>query len=235
VFTANDQYQPEPEGRLHTFCHAVPGYWFHMGVMLSAAGGMRWLRDALASGSSYAQLSDLAAQVPRGAEGLLFAPYLTGERHPHPDPLARGAFVGLTLRSGLGHMVRAVMEGVAFGMRDNLELLRARGVRPETAAVSGGAAQSQVWRQIITDIAGIPLYTVNSTEGAALGAAILAAVGAGAWSDVPAACADLIRSVDVTEPEAAGAADYERLYPIYRQLYPALSTAFQALAAFEAG
>jgi xylulokinase len=235
VFTANDQYQPEPEGRLHTFCHAVPGYWFHMGVMLSAAGGMRWLRDALASGSSYAQLSDLAAQVPRGAEGLVFAPYLTGERHPHPDPLARGAFVGLTLRSGLGHMVRAVMEGVAFGMRDNLELLRARGVRPETAAVSGGAAQSQVWRQIITDIAGIPLYTVNSTEGAALGAAILAAVGAGAWPDVPAACADLIRSVDVTEPEAAGAADYERLYPIYRQLYPALSTAFQALAAFEAG
>src|SRR5262245_56939137 len=200
VFTANDQYQPEPDGRLHTFCHAVPGYWFHMGVMLSAAGGLRWLRDAVARGSSYTELSDMAAQAPRGADGLIFVPYLTGERHPHPDPLARGAFVGLTLRSGLGQMVRAVMEGVSFGMRDNLELLRARGVRPATAAVSGGAAQSGVWRQMLTDIAGIPLYTVNSTEGAALGAAILAAVGVGAWPDVPAACADLIRTVDVTEP-----------------------------------
>jgi xylulokinase len=161
-------------------------------------------------------------------------PYLSGERHPHPDPLARGGFVGLTLRSQLSHMARAVMEGVAFGMRDNLELLRARGVQPATAAVSGGAAQSNLWRQIITDIAGIPLYTVNSTEGAALGAAILAAVGAGAWPDVPAACAELIQTVDVTEPAVDGAADYERLYPIYRRLYPALQATFQELAAFEA-
>jgi xylulokinase len=127
-----------------------------------------------------------------------------------------------------------VMEGVAFGMRDNLELLRARGVQPETAAVSGGAAQSAIWRQIVTDIAGIPLYTVNSTEGAALGAAILAAVGVGAWPDVPAACADLIHSVDVTTPTSAGVAAYERLYPIYQRLYPALRTTFQELAAFEA-
>ncbi len=234
VFTANDQYQPEPEGRLHTFCHAVPGYWFHMGVMLSAAGGMRWLRDALAPDLPYAELSKRAAQAPRGSAGLLFVPYLTGERHPHPDPLARGGFVGLTLRSELSHMARAVMEGVAFGMRDNLELLRARGVQPTTAAVSGGAAQSDLWRRIITDIAGIPLYTVNSTEGAALGAAILAAVGAAAWADVPAACAELIQTVDVTKPSADGAADYERLYPIYRQLYPALQATFQELAAFEA-
>jgi xylulokinase len=235
VFTANDRYDPEPEGRLHTFCHAVPGYWFHMGVMLSAAGGLRWLRDAVARGSSYAELSDRAAQAPRGAEGLIFVPYLTGERHPHPDSLARGAFVGLTLRSGLGQMVRAVMEGVSFGMRDNLELLRARGVRPTTAAVSGGAAQSDVWRQMLTDIAGIPLYTVNSTEGAALGAAILAAVGVGAWPDVPAACADLVRTVDVTEPSPEGVADYERLYPIYGRLYPALRETFRELAAFEEG
>jgi xylulokinase len=235
VFTANDQYDPEPEGRLHTWCHAVPGYWFHMGVMLSAAGGMRWLRDALASGASYAQLSELAAGVPRGADGLLFAPYLTGERHPHPDPLARGAFVGLTLRSGLGQLARAVMEGVAFGMRDNLELLRGRGVQPKMAAVSGGAARSAVWRQILTDIAGIPLYTVNSTEGAALGAAILAAVGVGAWPNVPAACAELIHAVDATEPAPEGVAEYERLYPIYRQIYPSLHATFQDLAAFEAG
>lgn len=233
VFIANDQYQPEPDGRLHTFCHAVPGYWFHMGVMLSAAGGMRWLHDALAAGSSYDQLSDMAGQVPHGAEGLVFVPYLTGERHPHPDPLARGAFVGLTLRSGLGHLVRAVMEGVAFGLRDNLELLRGLGVRPATAAVSGGASQSAVWRQILTDIAGIPLYTINSSEGAALGAAILAAVGAGAWPDVPSACDDLIRQVDISEPSVEGQAAYERLYPIYRQLYPALRQSFGELAAFE--
>jgi len=233
VFTANDQYQPEPDGRLHTFCHAVPGYWFHMGVMLSAAGGMRWLHDALAAGHSYEELSDLAANVPHGADGLVFVPYLTGERHPHPDPLARGAFVGLTLRSGLGQLVRAVMEGVAFGLRDNLELLNSLGVAPSTAALSGGASKSPVWRQILTDIAGIPLYSINSSEGAALGAAILAAVGAGAWPDVPTACGDLIRAVDVSEPSANSVAAYERLYPIFRQLYPALRQSFADLAAFE--
>jgi xylulokinase len=233
VFTANDQYQPEPDGRLHTFCHAVPGYWFHMGVMLSAAGGMRWLHDAIAAGRSYEELSDLAASVPRGADGLVFVPYLTGERHPHPDPLARGAFVGLTLRSGLGQLVRAVMEGVAFGLRDNLELLNSLGVAPSTAALSGGASKSPIWRQILTDIAGIPLYSINSSEGAALGAAILAAVGAGAWPDVPSACGDLIRAVDVSEPNAEGVAAYERLYPIFRQLYPALRQSFADLAAFE--
>jgi xylulokinase len=233
VFTANDKYQPEPDGRLHTFCHSVPGQWFHMGVMLSAAGGMRWLHDAVAAGSSYDQLSAMAAAVPAGADGLVFVPYLTGERHPYPDPLARGAFVGLTLRSGLGQLVRAVMEGVAFGMRDNLELLRGLGISPTTAAVSGGASQSPVWRQIITDIAGIPLYSINTSEGAALGAAILAAVGAGAWPDVPSACNDLIRKVDVTEPTGDGVAAYERLYPIFRQLYPALRQSFADLAAFE--
>jgi xylulokinase len=233
VFTANDQYQPEPDGRLHTFCHAVPGYWFHMGVMLSAAGGMRWLHDALAASHSYEELSDLAATVPHGADGLVFVPYLTGERHPHPDPLARGAFVGLTLRSGLGQLVRAVMEGVAFGLRDNLELLNSLGVAPSTAALSGGASKSPVWRQILTDIAGIPLYSINSSEGAALGAAILAAVGAGAWPDVPTACGDLIRAVDVSEPSTSGVAAYERLYPIFRQLYPALRQSFADLAAFE--
>ncbi|KPV53744.1 xylulose kinase, partial [Kouleothrix aurantiaca] len=233
VFTANDQYQPEPDGRLHTFCHAVPGQWFHMGVMLSAAGGMRWLHDAVAAGSSYNDLSALAGAVPRGADGLLFVPYLTGERHPHPDPLARGAFVGLTLRSNMGQLVRAVMEGVAFGLRDNLELLRGLGVVPATAAVSGGASKSPVWRQILTDILGIPLYTINSSEGAALGAAILAAVGAGAWPDVASACNDLIRQEDVSTPAHDAVADYERLYPVYSGMYPALRDSFAALAAFE--
>ncbi|GAB4202420.1 MAG: xylulokinase [Roseiflexaceae bacterium] len=233
VFSASDRYDPDPQGRLHTFCHAVPGLWFHMGVMLSAAGGMRWLRDCVAEGRPFEELSALAGQVPRGAGGLLFAPYLSGERHPHPDPLARGAFVGLTLRTTLGHLVRAVMEGVAFGLRDNLELLAARGVVPRGAAVSGGAAQSPVWRQILTDIAGIPLSTVAGGEGAAFGAAVLAAVGAGAWPDVPSACAELIHTLDETRPDPEATADYDRLYPIYQQLYPALRQPFAALTAFE--
>jgi xylulokinase len=201
--------------------------------MLSAAGCLRWLHDELASESSYDDLNQKAAAVPRGSLGLLFAPYLTGERHPYPDPLARGAFAGLTLRHGLPHMVRSVMEGVAFAMRDLLELLRALGVNPSEAVVSGGAANSPVWRQIVADIMGFPLYTVNTSEGGAFGAAILAAVGAGAWPDVPSACAQMVRRVDEIQPEADGVADYRRLYPSFRGLYPALRETFAALSEFE--
>lgn len=233
AFTAADRYRPEPEGRLHTFCHAIPGSWFYMGVMLSAAGGLRWLHDELSPNMNYDVLSERAASVPPGSLGLLFAPYLTGERNPHPDPYARGAFVGLTLRHTLAYMVRAVMEGVAFGMRDNLELLRAQGVQPESAAVSGGAANSPVWRQLMTDIMGIPLYTVNTVDSSAFGAAILAAVGAGAYPDVPTACAQMIRKVDETQPIAEGKAAYERLYPAFQGLYPALKQTFAALSQFE--
>lgn len=234
VFASTDHYAPEPAGRLHTFCHAIPGVWFSMGVMLSAAGSLRWLHDELTPNLSYEELSERAATVPRGASGLIFVPYLSGERHPHPDPLARGAFVGLTLRHGLSHMVRAVMEGVTFGMRDNLELLRAQGTHPAAAAVSGGAANSPVWRQLMTDIMGMPLYTVNTTEGAAFGAAILASVGVGAWPDTPTACAHLVHKVDEILPDPTGVADYERLYPAFRGIYPALKVTNAALAQFEA-
>lgn len=233
AFTAADRYLPEGEGRLHTFCHAMPGAWFSMGVMLSAAGSLRWLHDELAPHLSYEQLSELAASVTPGSQGVIFAPYLSGERHPHPDPYARGALVGLTLRHGLPHMVRAVMEGVAFGMRDLTELLRAQGIRPVSAAVSGGAANSAVWRQLLADIMGLPLYTVNTTEGAAFGAAILAAVGVGAYPDVPSACAALVHKVDEIAPTPDGAAAYERLYPVFHSLYPALRETYQALARFE--
>lgn len=235
AFASSDTYNPEPDGRLHHFCHAIPGTWFYMGVMLSAAGGLRWLRDTLAAEQSFESLSELANGIPRGSAGLIFAPYLTGERNPHPDPYARGAFVGLTLRHSLAHLTRSVMEGVAFGMRDNLELLRAQGVQPPAAAVSGGAATSPVWRQLMTDIMGIPLYTVNTTEGAAFGAAILSAVGVGAWPDVVTACNDLVRTVDTVQPDPAGVVDYERVYPIFRDVYPALKQSFANLAAFEAG
>jgi xylulokinase len=233
AYAVSGQYMPEPDGRLHTFCGPMPGTWFHMGVMLSAAGGLRWLHDEIAPDKSYDDLNQLAEAVPRGSMGLLFAPYLTGERNPHPDPLARGALVGFTLRHGLGHMIRAVMEGVAFGMRDQLELLRSLGVNPTEAVVSGGAVNSPVWRQLTTDIMGIPLYTVNTSEGAAFGAAILAAVGAGAYPDVPTACAQMVRRDDTIQPDAAGAADYARLYPTFQGLYPALKNTFSTLAAFE--
>ncbi len=234
AYAISDHYAPEPDGRLHTFCGPMPGTWFHMGVMLSAAGSLRWLHDEFAPDTSYDDLNRYAESVPRGSLGLLFAPYLTGERNPHPDPYARGAFVGLTLRHGLPHLTRAVMEGVAFGMRDLLELLHSLGVKPERAVVSGGAANSPIWRQLMTDIAGIPLYTINTTEGAALGAAILACVGAGAYPDVPTACREMVHPVDEVQPEAVGVAEYERLYPGFRGLYPALKETFAELAQFEA-
>ncbi len=233
AYAISDRYSPEPDGRLHTFCGPIPGTWFHMGVMLSAAGSLRWLHDELAPNVSYDDLNRQVESVVRGSLGLLFAPYLTGERNPHPDPYARGAFVGLTLRHGLAHMARAVMEGVAFGMRDLLELLRSLGLDPQRAVVSGGAVNSAVWSQLMTDIAGIPLYTINTTEGAAFGAAILASVGAGAWPDVATACNQLVRPVDEMQPDPAGVAEYERLYPTFRQLYPALQATFAALAEFE--
>lgn len=232
AFAFAEVYNPEPEGRLHHFCH-TPGAWFYMGVMLSAAGGLRWLHDELAPKSSYDELNQMATSVPRGSLGLIFAPYLTGERNPHPDPLARGAFVGLTLRHGLPQMVRAVMEGVAFGMRDQVELLRTQGVHPTSAVVSGGAANSPVWRQLITDIMGIPLYTVNTQEGSAFGAAIMAAVGGGVYKDCKEASAVMVRKVDEFQPNPEGVAEYERLYPIFREVYPALKNTFSALAKFE--
>ena len=233
AYAINDHYEPEPDGRLHTFCGPIPGTWFHMGVMLSAAGGMRWLHDTLCADMTYDEINQYAETVPRGSEGLLFAPYLTGERHPHYDPLARAAFVGLTLRHGLPHMIRSVMEGVAFGMRDQLELLRSLGVNPADAVVSGGAVNSAVWSQLLTDIMGIPLYTVNTTEGAAFGAAILGTVGAGEWPDVPTACAHMVKKVDQIDPVAQGVETYERLYPIFSKLYDALADTFPALAQFE--
>ncbi len=234
AYAINDRYEPEPQGRLHTFCGPMPGTWLSMGVMLSAAGGLRWLRDALAPDRGFDELGAMAAEVPAGSEGLLFAPWLSGERHPHPDPLARGAFVGLTLRHGLGHMVRAVMEGVAFGMRDNLELLRAQGLNPRDAVIQGGAANSALWRQLTTDIMGIPLYRVNTSEGAAFGAAILAAVGAGACPDVPSACAAMVQREDESEPQPALVSHYDDVYEAYSDLYPSLSAQFSRLARLDA-
>ncbi len=221
----------EPEGRLHAFCHAVPGRWHLMGVMLSAAGSLRWYRDTLAPGIGYDTLLAPAVQVQPGCEGLLFMPYLTGERTPYPDPLARGSFIGLTLRHTQAHMTRAVLEGVAFGLRDSFELIKTAGVSEiRQVRVSGGGARSPLWRQILADSLNAELVTVNTSEGAAYGAALLAGVGAGTWTDVDAACAAAIHITGSTLPAADQVRAYESIYANYRRLYPALKEIFPLLA-----
>jgi xylulokinase len=198
--------------------------------MLSAAGSLRWLRDAVAPGRSFDELVAFAEAVPSGSDGLVFLPYLSGERTPHPDPLARGAFVGLTLRHGLGHLVRAVLEGVAFGLRDAFELVRATSPEPlRELRASGGGTRSPLWRQIVADVLGAPMSLTGTSEGAAAGAAILAAVGAGWYPSVEAACAALVKVSDVTEPGPHAGA-YDASYAVYRDLYPALRGSFTRLA-----
>jgi xylulokinase len=230
VFAATNEPRIEPRGRLHAFCHAVPGRWHLMGVMLSAAGSLRWYRDTLAPGAAYPDLLAPAAGVAPGAEGLLFLPYLTGERTPHPDPLARGAFVGLTVRHTRAHLTRAVLEGVAFGLRDGFDLMRDAGLASiAQVRVSGGGARSALWRQILADVLGVELVTVNTTEGAAYGAALLAGVGAGAWRTVDAASDACVRTGDAVAPSAEAMAIYARQHARYRELYPALKPVNDAL------
>jgi xylulokinase len=233
VFAASDQPIVEPEGRLHAFCHAVPGKWHLMGVMLSAAGSLRWYRDTLAPGTDFDKLTQPATRVAPGSDGLFFLPYLTGERTPHPDPLARGAFVGLTVRHTQAHLTRSVLEGVAFGLRDGFELMQGTGLaQVSQVRVTGGGAKSALWRQILADVLDVELVTVNTAEGAAYGAAVLAATGAGAFADIPSACAEIIQVTGRTAPGPAVAA-YAQAYPLYRELYPALRTTFNAAARTE--
>lgn len=230
VFATADRPIIEPEGRLHAFCHAAPDKWHLMGVMLSAAGSLRWYRDTLAPGVSFDTLLEPAANVPPGSDGLFFLPYLTGERTPYPDPLARGAFVGMTVRHTQAHLTRAVLEGVAFGLRDSFELMKDAGLAEiSQVRVTGGGAKSALWRQILADVLGVELVTVNTAEGAAFGAAVLAATGAGVFADVPSACADIVRVTGRTSPGPARAI-YQESYPLYRDLYPALRPIFNAAA-----
>lgn len=228
VFTATDAPHIEPEGRLHAFCHCVPGRWHLMGVMLSAAGSLRWFRDVAAPDMGFADLVEEAAGLPAGSEGLLFLPYLTGERTPHADPSARGAFVGLTIHHRRAHLTRAVLEGVAFGMRDSLELAKGVGV-PVSGSIraTGGGSRSAVWRGILADVLGAPVATTSTSEGAAQGAAMLAAVGRGWFATVLDACRELVRLGDVLDP-SRDARVYDEAYVRYRELYPALAPTFHA-------
>jgi xylulokinase len=234
VFAPTPQPLIEPQGRLHAFCHALPGRWHLMGVMLSAAGSLQWYRDALAPDLSFEELMDEAALVPAGSEGLLFLPYLTGERTPHPDPLARGSWVGLTIRHKRGHFTRALLEGVAFGLKDSFSLIQSAGLgQLNQVRVSGGGAKSQFWRQVLADVLGVELVTVNTIDAAAYGAALLAGVGDGTWPDVETACKANIEVVGCTQPAASRAAVYEKLYSHYRELYPALKPTFNGLASLD--
>jgi xylulokinase len=220
----------EPEGRLHAFCHAVPGCWHFMGVMLSAAGSLQWYRDTLAPKMSFDDLLHEAEAVPAGSEGLLFLPYLRGERTPRPDPLARGAFIGLTLRHTRGHMTRAVLEGVAFGLKDSFNLIRNAGLENiSQVRASGGGTKGALWRQILADVLESELVSVNTTEGGAFGAALLAGVGQGAWPDVVTACHDTIQITGKTNPNPDTFEVYRHAYQVYRELYPLLKSTFTQL------
>ncbi|GAG36990.1 unnamed protein product, partial [marine sediment metagenome] len=213
--------------------------WHLMGVVLSAAGSFRWYRDTLgdmeraqaaaAGRDPYDLLTEAAAEVPAGCEGLLFLPYLTGERTPYPDPNARGVFFGLTLRHGKAHMTRSVLEGVTYALRDSLELMRGLGLPIEQVRALGGGARSPLWRQILADVFDNEIVTVNVTEGAAYGAALLAGVGAGVYDDVATACDAAVRETGRITPGPAVSV-YADYYPRYRALYPALAPEFEAMA-----
>ena len=232
VFATTPQALIEPEGRLHAFCHAVPGMWHFMGVMLSAAGSLQWYRDTLAPNMSFDELLKEAETVPAGSEGLQFLPYLSGERTPYPDPLARGAFIGLTLRHGRGHLTRAVLEGVAFGLKDSFTLIQNAGLGSITQVrASGGGTKGALWRQILASVLEAELVTVNTTEGAAFGAALLAGVGAGAWANVPAASHAAVKITGSTLPDPAHASAYRAGYRLYQELYPALKPSFAKISA----
>jgi xylulokinase len=242
VFAFTEEPRLDPKGRMQTFCHAVPGKWHVMGVTQGAGLSLRWFRDQLGGAETlvgkstgrdpYELLTEEAAQAEPGSEGLVFLPYLMGERAPHLDPNAKGVFFGLTGRHMRQHMVRSILEGVAFSLRDSLEIIVKEMGNPVTQVrASGGGGRSVLWRQIQADVFGTEMVTINATEGPAYGAALLAAVGAGVHSSVEEACHAAIRVVERTTPDAARSRLYEDYYSIYRALYPALKPSFDRVTA----
>jgi xylulokinase len=220
VFSALPAYAADPEARAHTFCHAVPGGWHAMGVMLSAAGSLRWLHDVV--GDSFDRLVADAEGWPPGVEGLAFLPYLAGERTPHADPAARAAFAGLSIRHDRGALVRAVLEGVAYGLRDCLEVLRGLGVEPTVGRVSGGGARSDLWLRIVASVLGLPLERMENEDGSAFGAALLGGVRGGVFASAAEAVAACVRPRETIDPDPAWADVYDSGYERFRALYPAL-------------
>jgi xylulokinase len=228
VFSALSEFAADDQGRVHAFCHAVPGTWHVMGVMLAAAGALQWLRTVTAPELGYDDLLAEATAWPAATEGLLFLPYLAGERTPYADPDARGAFAGLTMRHDRGALVRAVLEGVAFGLRDSLDLVAALAGAAPVGRVSGGGARSDLWLQIVASALETPLERVGVDEGAAYGAAILGGVAAGVWTDVREGVAATVEVTETVEPIGAWVEAFRPARERYRSLYPALNSALSS-------
>lgn len=243
VFVHSETPQVDPEGRLHTFCHAVRGKWHMMGVTLAAGGSLQWFRNAVCQTlaaeakkkkiDAYDVLTEEAVVTPPGAEGLFFLPYLAGERTPHADPNARGAFVGLTLKHSRGHLVRSIMEGVTYSLRDCLEIIEEQGVSVKQVRASGGGAKSPFWRQMQADMFGKTVVTMAADEGPGYGVALLAAVGAGEFKDVPEACEATVKTTSQTKPVASARRSYDKAFPEYQQLYRSLREDFKKIAALD--
>jgi xylulokinase len=240
VFAHSDQPTRDPKGRVHTMCHAVPGKWCVFGCMLSAGGSFQWLRNTLGQSEMaaakkkkvdpYELLVAEAQQAPAGAEGLFFLPYLTGERCPHPDPNARGGWVGITARTTRGMLIRSLMEGVTFGMRDALEIMRDMGIGISQVRASGGGARSAFWRQLQADIYQSPIVLTNASEGPAYGVAILAGVGTGVWKSVEEACKSSIKQTAKINPNKKSADNYEKYFRTYDKLYADLKPRYDEIA-----
>ena len=237
VFAHADQVQTDPEGRVHTMCHAVRGAWHMMGVVLSAGGSLQWFRNQFCQAEiedakrrsidPYELILQMLQSVPPGAEGLFFLPYLTGERHPYSDPYAKGAWIGLTVRHTRAHLARALLEGATFAMRDCLLVIRQLGVNATQIRLSGGGARSRFWRQLQADIYGQKVALINAQEGPAYGVALLAMVGTGAYKSVPEACAATIQVTEEMSPNEEGRKAYEKIHQEYQRLYPALKEGFE--------
>ncbi|HEY8716814.1 MAG TPA: xylulokinase [Candidatus Acidoferrum sp.] len=237
VFAATDRPALDSQGRIHTFCHAIPGRWHVMGVTQAAGLSLRWFRDLLAGNlepgsreNSYEQMTRDAAKIAPGADGLLWTPYLMGERTPHLDPQASAALIGLTASHTQAHIVRAILEGVAFSLRDTFTIFEEMRVPVKTIRLGGGGARSALWRQIQADIYEHEVEIVEAEEGAAYGAAILAGVGAKIWSTVDEACSAVVRVAETVSPVAAHAAVMKNSYARYRRIYPATKNIFAAVA-----
>ena len=239
VFVATDRPALESAGRLHTFCHAIPGRWHVMGVTQAAGLSLRWFRDQFGAGPDengdkedgldpYDRLTAEAARAPAGCDGLLWTPYLMGERTPHVDPAARGALVGLTASHTRAHVIRAILEGVAFSLRDTFTLFEEMKVGVNTIRLGGGGARSPLWRQIQADVYGHEVEIVEAEEGAAYGAAILAGVGAGAWKSVDEACAAVVRVAKTVKPHAAAVKVMNTNYAAFRRIYAATREIFRS-------
>ncbi len=237
MFVHCDQPQYDQQGRLHTFCHAVHGKWHMMGVTLSAAGSLQWFVENVCvelatrrGADPYQTINAEAAAVPPGSEGLLFTPYLAGERTPHADPHARGCFVGLTSKHQRGHLARAVMEGVAMSLRESLEIIKGLDVPVREMRLSGGGAKSQLWKQIFADVMDQAACTINAEQGPAYGVALLAAVGSGQFKNIEEACKATIEVVKKTPAKKPSVKTYNKLFPIYQSLYDSLQRSFQAIS-----